>query len=177
MELQELRIHDLQLIESFGEFYQHNFFKAGKSEVITLDKIAVQIAGAICGLIRDLEVDKNGIVRLNYKQLVDDLKEKFSVDLKDIHVGLLEKKGLYVKRQSADGAVYISLDWHEWDSTYKYWQIIQEIDRWNQVGYVNMNEDLNSNKKQSEAKCPGCGAELKNVGKFCAECGHKLIAA
>ena len=46
-ELVELRIHDTQTIELFGEFYQHNLFKAGKSEMIHVDPTAVKLC---CGL-------------------------------------------------------------------------------------------------------------------------------
>lgn len=177
MELQELRLHDLQTIEHFGEFYQHNFFKAGKSEVIHVDKIATQVAGAFCALAGSEEVDRNGVVKLEYKKLIEEMKSKFYIDFKETHVGLLEKKGLYMKRQTLNDTVYVSFDRYEWMSTYKYWQIIQEIDRWNETGHVNLNENLNEYKAQGPEKCGGCGEVIKQASKFCPECGHKLMAA
>jgi hypothetical protein len=176
MELQELRIHDLQTIELFGEFFQHNFFKAGKAEIIIFDKMATQMAGAFVALSNGQEVDRNGIVKMDYKQMLDDLKAKFFIDFKEIHVGLLEKKGLYMKRQTLNEKVYVSFDRFEWNSTYKFWQIIQEVDRWNVLGYVNVNENLNTYKQQGPEKCGGCGLEIKTPSKFCPECGHKMAA-
>lgn len=177
MELQELRIHDLQTIEHFCEFYQHNFFKAGKSEVISVDKTAIQLAGAICSLAKDKETNRDGVVKLVYKQLLTDLKDKFFIDLKEVHIGLLAKKGLYLKRETVNETIFLSLDYNEWNSTHRYWRIIQEIDRWNQTGHVNPHENLNEYKAPENEKCPGCGGEIKVAGKFCSECGHKLAAA
>ena len=176
MELQEIRILDSQTVELFGEFFQHNYFKAGKSEVIIADKTAIQLARAFCELSKDVEPDRNGVVKLDYKKLMADIKTQFYIDLKEIHIGLLEKKGLYVKRQTLDEVVYVSFDRFEWLSTFKFWQIIQEIDRWNQIGFVNVNEDLNEVKAQGPAKCGGCRAEIKAESKFCSECGFKIAA-
>lgn len=176
MELQEVRVHDLQTLELFGEFYQHNFFKAGKSEVIIVDKTATQMAGAFAAIASSAEADRNGLVKFEYKKFMDELKSKYFLDLKEVHIGLLEKKGLYVKRQAINDVPHISFDRFEWQSTYKYWQIIQEIDRWNEVGHVNVSENLNENKPQGPEKCPGCQIEIKVASKFCSECGHKMAA-
>lgn len=176
MEIQEVRVLDVQTVELFGEFFQHNFFKAGKSEVIIADKTAIQLAKAFCELSKDVEADRNGVVKLEYKKLIDDIKAQYYIDLKEVHIGLLEKKGLYVKRQTLNEVVYVSFDRFEWSSTLKFWQIIQEIDRWNQQGFVNVNEDLNEVKAQKAAKCDGCGALVKAESKFCSECGNKVAA-
>lgn len=175
-ELVELRIHDLQTIELFGEFYQHNYFKAGRSEVIHPDKTAVQIAAAFCAIGAPLEADRNGLVKMEYKQLLDELKAKYFIDFKEVHVGLLEKKGLYLKRQPSDEKMYVSFDRFEWTSTFHFWQIIQEINRWNETGSVNLNENLNEVRQPGQEKCPGCGEPIKVAGKFCPECGAKLAA-
>lgn len=177
LDLQELRIHDLKTIEMFGEFYQHNFFKAGKSEVIIVDKIALQIAGAFVALAKGNEVDRAGAIKLEYKSLIENLKSKFYIDFKEVHVGLLEKKGLYLKRQTINNVLYVLFDLYEWSSTYKFWAIIQEIDRWNQTGSVNLNENLTEYKAQGPATCPGCSIEIKEVAKFCPECGYKMATA
>lgn len=176
MELRELRIHDLETIEHFGEFYQHNFFKAGKSEVIHIDPLAVKITGALVALANPIEADRGGVVKLEYAKLLSDIKSTFYIELKDIHLGLLEKKGLYVKRQSVDDIVYFSFDKFEFQQTYKFWQIIQEIDYWNEKGHVDTQANYNEYKPEGPAKCPGCEAELKEMSKFCPECGAKLAA-
>ncbi|MEK6553630.1 MAG: hypothetical protein AABZ31_00175, partial [Bdellovibrionota bacterium] len=175
-ELVELRIHDTQTIEHFGEFYQHNFFKSGKAEVIYVDKTALQMANAITQVAASAEPDRNNVVKIEYQSLLKDLKEKFYVELKETHLQLLEKKGLYVKRQTLDEKVFISFDRYEFQQTVRYWQIIQEIDRWNEKGFVDVNANYNEFKVQVSTKCPGCQADLKQSGKFCSECGHKLAA-
>jgi hypothetical protein len=175
-ELVDIRIHDLQTIEHFGEFYQHNLFKAGKSEIIIIDKLALQIAGAFAALANDVEPDRNGVVKLDYKNFIEKLKNKYFIDFKENHVGLLEKKGLYMKRQSVNDVVFVSYDKYEWQSTYKFWQIIQEIDRWNETGRVNLTENLNEYKSAGPAKCPGCSELIAEAKNFCTNCGHKLAA-
>lgn len=177
MELMELRIHDLQTIELFGEFYQHNFFKAGKSEVIHVDKTAMQLAGALNKLAENEPVDRNGAVKLDYQKMLKDLKEQFYIDLKETHISLLEKKGLYVKRQTVNEVVNFQFDKFEFSQTFKFWQIIMEVDRWNEKGFVDVNANYNEYKKQGPEKCPGCQTEMKQASKFCPECGYKLIAA
>ncbi len=176
-ELTEIRVHDLLVVEHFGEFFQHNFFKAGKSEVIHLDKTAVQIVGAFFKIADGLDAERGGLIKMDYKKLMDELKSKFFIDFKEVHVGLLEKKGLYLKRQNVDGVVWVSWDKYEWQSTYRYWQIIQEVDRWNQLGRVDLNENLNEYKQQGPAKCAGCDAEIAQAANFCPQCGAKVAAA
>lgn len=175
-ELIELRIHDVQTIEHFGEFYQHNFFKAGRSEVIFVDKTALMVASAIVQTAATAEADRNNVVKLNYIDMLKELKEKFYFDLKETQIQLLEKKGLYVKRQTLDEKVFISFDRYEFQQTVKYWQIIQEIDRWNEKGFVDVKANYNEVKNNGPEKCGGCQVEIKVASKFCPECGFKLAA-
>jgi hypothetical protein len=178
LELQEVRFHDLMTVEHFGEFYQHNLFKAGKSEMIHLDAMAYQLAGAFSALAVDGEVDRQGIVKLNYQQFIKDLKEKFHLELKDTHLNILEKKGLFVKRSTLNEVVFFQFDRFEFTQTYKFWQIINEIDRWNEKGFVDVNADYNKiEQKAGSGKCPSCQGELKESVNFCPNCGHKLAAA
>lgn len=178
MELQEIRVHNSQIIEHFGEFYQHNLFKAGKSEMIHLDMMAYMLAGAFATLAVDAEADRNGIVKLNFQQFIKDLKEKYQFDLKDTHLNILEKKGLFVKRSTVDEVVYFQFDRFEFTQTYKFWQIINEIDRWNEFGSVDVNTDYNQIKpKDLSSKCPSCQNDVKVAANFCPNCGHKLAAA
>jgi CRP-like cAMP-binding protein len=179
MELQEVRVHDTQTIEHFGEFYQHNFFKAGKSEIIHLDTLALQLAGAFSGLAAAAEPDRNGIVKIPYQDFVKDLKEKYYVELKDTHLNSLEKKGLFVKRSTSGETPVVQFDRYEFSQTYKYWQIIQEIDKWNELGQVDMKANYNEYKPKvtGEAQCPSCQAGIGKDVNFCPQCGHKLKAA
>ncbi len=178
MEIKELRVHDTQTVELFGEFYQHNFFKAGKSEIIHLDTMAYPLAGALAALAADAEPDRNGAVKLNYQDLIKNLKERFFIDLKGTHFTVLEKKGLFVKRTTENETVYLSFDRQEFAQTYKFWQIINEIDHWNEKGFVDLNADYNEYKSGDvKDKCPSCATDIKQAANFCPNCGHKLQGA
>ncbi len=176
-ELQEVRIHNKDLIEHFGEFYQHNFFRAGKSEMIHVDRMAIVLALAFSELAAPLEIDRNGAARVPYKEVTEHLRSRYSIDLKETHVNLLEKKGLFMKRHTIGEDVFVSFDRHEWAQTSKFWRIIQEIDRWNEKGMVNMKEDLLAGPKAATVeKCGSCGHVIQSAAKFCPECGQKLAA-
>ncbi len=176
MEVQEIRIHDKATIEQFGEFYQHNFFRAGKSEAIHVDKTALLLAMGFTELAASVEPDRNGVVQIPFKSIVEHMKTKYLIDFKDTHASLIEKKGLYAKRQTIDDTVMVSFDKHEWQQTAKFWQIILEIDRWNETGSVNLEENLTAVKPSGPERCAGCGSIIQTSAKFCPECGHKLAA-
>ena len=55
--------------------------------------------------------------------------------------------------------------------------IIQEIDRWNEKGFVDVNANYGEFKQDGPPKCPGCGADIQPDAKFCSECGCKLEMA
>ncbi len=176
-ELQEVRIHNKDVIEHFGEFYQHNFFRAGKSETIHVDRVAIMLAIGLSELAASREVDRNGAVQVPYKEVVEHSRARFAIEFKDTHVNLLEKKGLFMKRQTVGEEVIVSFDRHEWAQSSKFWRIIQEIDRWNETGMVNMKEDLLAGRKAAaQEKCGGCGHIIQTPAKFCPECGQKLAA-
>lgn len=175
MELQEVRIHDPQTVELFGEFYQHNLFKAGKSEMIHLDPMAYQLAGAFSALAAGAEADRHGIVTLNYQDFIKDLKEKFFIELKGTHLNILEKKGLFIKRSTVNEVVFFQFDRFEFLQTYRFWQLINEMDRWNEIGFVDVNANYNEYKSaNNNQQCPSCKNDLKADVNFCPNCGHKL---
>ena len=63
----------------------------------------------------------------------------------------------------------------EWRNTHKIWQIIREIDKWNEKGFVDLNEvEVEAKKKSSGPSCPSCSATILEAAKFCQECGAKL---
>ena len=158
--------------------YQHNFFKPGKAEVIYVDKLAYQLAGSLVELSKDVETDRMGIVRLEYQPLLENIKKNFGFKLKDTHLNSMEKKGLFVKRSTLDDKVYMSFDKVEFQSTFSYWQIINEIDKWNSRGFIDMDEDISLYVAEGdEDKCPECKAQLQAEAKFCGQCGHKIEEA
>jgi hypothetical protein len=176
-ELVAVTLFDLQLLEDFAEFYQYNLYKPGRSEIIYVDTLALKVAHALVSLAQDVEVDFRGAVRMEYEKLLKDTKEKHRFELKSLHLDALEKKGLFVKRQSTDkGEVFLSFDKVEFQNMLRFWQIISEIDKWNIKGFVDMNERPADETGESQALCPACRGEIAENHKFCPGCGHKLAA-
>ena len=177
-ELVSVTLFDVQLIEDFAEFYQYNLYKPGKSEIIYVDPLALKVARALVELAADTEVDFRGAVRMEYDKLLRGVKDQFNFELKNLHLDALEKKGLFVKRQTNDqGEVFLSFDKVEFQDMLRFWQIISEIDKWNEKGFVDLNEKLIEEAGADTSKCPSCQGEINDSHKFCPECGSKLAAA
>ncbi len=178
MELANVRIHDVETIEIFGEFYQHNYFKPGRSEIIHLDKIAYIFARALVEASVDEEVDHRGLVSIDYNQFKEDTLEKFGFDIKETYVALLEKKGLFVKRTPINDKVMVQFDKKEFHEVFAYWQIIHEIDHWNEKGAVLKDQDYNKIVKGGpKTDCPSCKKPVTAEANFCPACGHKLAGS
>lgn len=175
-ELNLIRIKNLQLIEDFCEFYQYNLYKGGRSEIIYVDPIALKVADGLVELGRGLPRDRHGAVKIAYDDVVQGLKKSKKLAFKPLHIELLEKKGLFMKRTSGDAGQFLSFDFEEYDKTVSYWKIIHEIDLWNERGKVVMVEKIQAEVAGGES-CPECQAPVTPVMKFCGECGHKLERA
>jgi hypothetical protein len=72
----------------------------------------------------------------------------------------------------------MSFEIKEFQNTAKIWKILREVERWNEKGFVDLNEDIGKGKKKTGAACcPQCSAELISAAKFCSQCGAKIDAA
>lgn len=175
-ELDHIKVFDLQTIEDFAEFYQYNLYKGGKSEVIYVDKLAMKVAIALAEMGKDLQVDHKGAVAIKYDDLLEELKKKYRIDLKGTHLDILEKKGLFVQRVSRDDGAVLKLDKAEFQMMTKYWQLINEIDKWNEKGYIDFNESEENSVGEAGHGCPQCRGAISDEHKFCPHCGFKLAA-
>ena len=102
-------------------------------------------------------------------------------DFKSLHLDLLERKGLFVSRKSKDkGGVDLSFDRNELVETLQHWQILSEIDLWNEKGFVDMNTSIENSFVKIEStggdSCPSCQNENSAGANFCQHCGFKLAA-
>ncbi len=169
---------DLEPIEMFFEYFQYYHFKSGKEDLLKTDDTCMQLVYAILHFTKDEKLDRFGAVRVNYPKLVEAIKTEFSFNVVADHFGLLETKGLLVKRQSADDGVFISFDLREWQKTFHVWKVLREVERWNEKGLVDMTENIEffKKKKAGEAACPSCKQAISENHKFCANCGFKLAA-
>ena len=174
-ELQEIKLTHLQVCEDFAEFYQYHLFKGSRAEAIYVDPLALRVAKAIYEISAVAEIDHKGASKLDYALVLAECKAKFNIDLKNIHLDALEKKGLFVTRQSFDdGRVVLSFDRTEFGKMAQFWGIIFEIDKWNDKGFVDLNEK--EEVAASGGACPQCQAKNVDTHKFCPNCGCKLAA-
>lgn len=175
--LDHIIIKNLQGIEDFAEFYQYNLYKGGKSEVIYIDPLAFKVANAFVELAEDKEVDHKGVVALDYDEALQMLKSKYQLKLKTTHIDILEKKGLFIERKAqAEGKTELRFDKEEFIRVNLFWKVIHEIDKWNEVGYVDLLEKEDLYSDEAVLGCPQCEGELREEHKFCPHCGFKIAA-
>lgn len=176
-ELSRIIIKDLQLVEDFGEFFQYNLYKGSVSEIIKYDEIAHHLARVMFTATEGREADRQGAVTITFNELSAKVQEDMGLPLKNTHIDLLEKKGLFMKRKPTDTDVFLLFDRKEFGQTASFWQILAEIEKWNSTGRVNMVEEVKKKAKPGEENCPDCGTAVPKDAKFCSNCGFKVKAA
>lgn len=180
-ELTTIKIHDIHRVEAFAEFFQFHLYKGGKSEILYVDKLAYQCAKVLADLTEGIEPDFRGATNINFDKAVNEAKEKHKFDFKSLHLDLLERKGLFVSRKSKDkGGVDLSFDRNELVETLQHWQILSEIDMWNEKGFIDMSSSIENSFVKIEStggdSCPSCENENSPGANFCQHCGFKLAA-
>lgn len=173
----DVHLFNVQLCEDFAEFYQYHLFKGSRAEAIYVDPLALKVAKALVELSAEAPVNHKGASLLDYQVLLNECKTKYRIELKNTHLDSLERKGLFVVRKSFDdGRVELSFDRAEFQKMSHYWSIIFEIDKWNEKGFVDLNE-----KEEVvggvEGECPSCHGQIDSAHKFCPHCGFKIAAA
>jgi hypothetical protein len=178
-ELSKVIIQNVQAIEDFAEFYQYNLYKGTYSEVIHVDTLALKVAKALAAISEGAELDRKGAVSILWDKVMDDMKKKHNIDLKGTHLDVLEKKGLFVKKVVPEKEpARLMFDQVEFVKTSGYWAIIHEIDKWNEKGFVDMNEKEATGPAAGEGGgCPSCQGAIDSSHKFCPHCGAKVGAA
>jgi hypothetical protein len=178
-QIMKVHLFDIAAIEAFFEFYQYYYFKGGtKSEVLRADETCTNLLNCLIAVTEGLEVDRFGVVSLDFSKTVERFKTDFAINLKSDHFALLEQKGVFCKRQARqDGTVVLQFELKEFKTTQKIWRMLKEIEKWNEKGFVDMTEDETKAKKKTDGpSCPSCSASIQPQSKFCSECGHKLAA-
>lgn len=174
-ELKKVKIHSVKLIEDFVEFYQYNLYKGTHSEMIHVDPLAMKVALNLSLQAEGQALDRHGAVTLVWEKVQEEFKKRMGNDLKTTHLDALEKKGLFVKRVNRDGQPpQIQFDQNEFKKVAQFWQIISEIDKWNEKGFVEMVEKPIKPKSGLILSCDHCQGELNKDHKFCPHCGHKV---
>jgi hypothetical protein len=176
-EIQKIIFLDLGSIESFFEFYQYYYFKGGNASIIKFDESSYNLLANFLKLAVGSTPDRMGAVSFELSKAIEYFKNELGINLNSAHFTQLENKGIFAKRHTkADGNVVLSFDLKEWETVQKSWKIISEIDKWNEKGFVDMNEEEKPKKKSGFPSCKTCGAEIVANAKFCQECGTKVEA-
>lgn len=173
-----VQFNDLPMVESFFEFFQHYYFKGGRGEVLRFDETSTKFLKKLIDIGQDLIPDRNGLVSTEYIKVIEAFKADLGVNLNTDHFNRLETKGVFVKRQPrSDGTVWATFDLKEFHVQAKIFAILKEVEKWNDKGFVDMNEDDRNAKKAGGPSCPECAADIAPLAKFCQHCGHKLAAS
>jgi CRP-like cAMP-binding protein len=180
-ELAAFHLLDLSTVEQFFDYYQNYHYKPGYANFLKYDDKCMLTAQALLKVAENEKVDHKGAVNLSFKPTMDKMKEIFGASFNIDAIDRLQQKGLFVKRQSSEKGGTISFLKADFDVTIKAWRVLKEIDKWNELGYVDMSEPKPQAKGADQVvatiSCPSCKAEVAENQKFCGECGHKMVQA
>lgn len=178
-QIQKVQFLDLNAIEAFFEFYQYYYFKGtSKNEVLKADDMSINLLNEFIAIAEGVQPDRFGVVAIEYTKAIERFKTDLGINLNPDHFARLEQKGVFAKRApKPDGTVMLQYEVKEFQTTSKIWRILKEIEKWNDKGFVDLNEDEAKAKKKSDGPCcPSCSSPLPAQAKFCMDCGAKIAA-
>lgn len=169
---------NLSAVEAFFEFYQYYHYKPGKGEMVKYDDFCTQILEVFVQEGEKLAPDRFGIVGVDFNAVADLVKERMGLNFNNDHFSRLEQKGVLCKRRTIEGqGVRLEFELKEYRNILFSWKILRELDKWNEKGFVDMDEkEERKSAKSSGPACPECGVGLVATAKFCSECGAKVTA-
>lgn len=176
-DLGKILLTNVQILEDFAEFYQHYFFKSPTHELIQYEESPFRAAKTLVQVGEGAPVDHRKATVVEMTQINQAYKAQYGVDFKVNQFDHLERKGLFVKRQSFDdGRLTVAFDREEFLKVASFWELLKEVNLWNEKGFVDVNEKPLQPSSSASLLCPSCESELKVDHKFCPECGFKLAA-
>ncbi len=173
-QIQEVIFKNISTVEAFFEFYQYYYFKGGKSEILKPDDMVVQLVSHMLKLTENVAPDRYGLVSIEFPALAEHIKNEMGITLNNDHFTRMENKGAITKRRTIADIVRVEFELKELKNILFSWKILREIEKWNEKGFVDMDEKEEKKLKKGEAACPSCSAPAKEAQKFCAECGASL---
>lgn len=178
-QLMKVTLHDLAAVEAFFEFYQYYYFKGdSKGDILKPEDSMMNLLNQFITISEGIEPDRFGVLTIDYSKTLERFKTDLGINLNADHFARLEQKGIFAKRQSRqDGTVVLQFDLKEFKTTQKIWKMLREIEKWNEKGFVDMDEkEVKAVKKPEGPCCPQCSASIMSEAKFCSECGFKIAA-
>ncbi len=178
-EIQRVFVDDASHLEGFFEYWQYHYFKNGRSDMLRFDETLLQYLNSLIKLGEGLTPDRFGVVQIELSKAMEHVKGEIGLNLTPDHFARLEQRGVFAKRApKSDGVVWLQWEMKEFQHVARNWKFIRELDKWNEKGFVDLTEDQAISKKKNpgEISCPQCSHGVPQGAKFCAECGHKLVA-
>ncbi len=167
--------NDLKKIEDFFEYYQNYHFKGVDANFLKPDEKTTKMVEALIKVSEKGKTDKNGVVWLNFKDAMDELKKYLGPTFDADKFALLEQKGLFVNRKSDDKGGMINFYKQEFEGMLNHWGILRMIDVWNDLGAIDVFAEETKEVVEDYSKCPSCKADTGPAQKFCAQCGLDLV--
>lgn len=181
-EIGAVLFRDLAFVEWVFEHWQYYYFKGGKTDFLKTDEKVMQVVGALVDYASGLEPDRNGFVRLEFSSVVERFKEESGTQLNADYFGVIEQKGIFIKRSAIESGVQLQFEIKELIRWNRIWTVLKEVEKWNEKGFVDLDEPAFDPRKFKKAnssglQCPSCGHGYEGNPKFCSECGFKFTAA
>lgn len=179
-EIQKVHFLDLPAVEAFFEFYQYYYFKGGgRSSLLKVDDLCQQMLAGLLKLTEAEQPDRFGIVSVDFNKFGEYCKNEIGINLNNDHFNRLESKGIFMKRRNGTTGVALQFEVKEFRSVNYIWKVLREIEKWNEKGFVDLDEKEEKPKKKNSngVSCPSCSADIPTGAKFCPECGHKMTTA
>jgi hypothetical protein len=177
-EIQKITTNSLHLMEAFFEFYQYYYFKQGRSEILKPDDFVINVVDTFLKEAASIQPDRFGVVSLDFIKTKERLSLEYSIQLNNDHFARLEQKGCITKRRTIADQIKLEFEVKELNNLIFTWKVLKEIDKWNEKGFVDINEkEEKKTLKKGEAICPSCSAATSSTMKFCSECGTALAVA
>jgi hypothetical protein len=179
-ELGKVILKNPALIEWVFEHWQYFYFKGGKTDLLKTDEKVMQVVAALVAYGDELEADRNGSVRIEFSAVVERFKAESGITLNADFFGVIETKGLFLKRVPTDKGVLLQFEIKEFARWSQIWTVLKEIERWNEKGLIDEEPSFDPRrfaKAASGLKCESCGHAIEGTPKFCAECGAKVAVA
>lgn len=169
--------NDLGILEAFFEFYQYYYYKPGKGDILKYDDFSAQLLEVFVSEGEKMAPDRFGIVGIDFNRVGELVKEKMGINFSNDHFSRLEAKGVLAKRRNIEGqGVKLEFEIREYKNVLFTWKILRELDKWNEKGFVDMDEKEERKSKKTGPVCAECAADLIPLAKFCSSCGAKVTA-
>lgn len=169
---------NLAAVESFFEFYQYYHYKPGKGDILKYDDFCAQLLEVFVSEGEKATPDRFGMVSIDFTKVGELAKEKMGINFNNDHFARLEMKGVLCKRRAIEGqGIKLEFEMKEYQNLSFTWKILRELDKWNEKGFVDMDEKEERKAKKTGPVCSQCSADIPAQAKFCSECGAKVTAA